>query len=410
MFVLVAAPAAVASWSRRDAAPVAAPGVVVVCLDTLRADVLSLDSGRPVRMPRLEAFARESVTFADAIAPAAWTVPSVTSLLTGLDPGNTGVYGFPNTLPEIPRVVPTLPERLVDAGWQTAALTTSAWFGQGAPTLRGFRDGCVGLDLDPEAVLRAWDRRRSHDAPFFLFLHSMAAHDPYLDRDAVRIGARPRPESLVGEDAARMDRIVDAVRRRERPDPADLAWASEASDTSGALRASQLASVPADLRTDVTHALKRWLDDECATDPLLPAVGARLRAAYERGLAEADRSFGRILDGLDGLGLPAGTVVIVVGDHGEAFGEHGTLNHGRRLHDEMVRVPLIVRAPGRLGAPRIVRGPAGLVDVAPTILELAGVAVPSGATSGYVRGLIAVSSATRSDSMLTSSLPRYTAA
>jgi arylsulfatase A-like enzyme len=87
---------------------------------------------------------------------------------------------------------------------------------------------------------------------------------------------------------------------------------------------------------------------------------------------------GHIFDGLAAQHLPDGTVVIVVADHGESFAEHRTLLHGRRLYDELLRVPFLVHAGGRLGAPRVVRGAVGLVDVVPTVLELAGLAPASG--------------------------------
>ena len=102
----------------------------------------------------------------------------------------------------------------------------------------------------------------------------------------------------------------------------------------------------------------------------------RAPAAYRAGLGHADAIFAQTLAALDALDLPADTIFVVVGDHGEALGEHGTLSHGRFLHDEMVRVPMLVRAPGRLPAGRVVQGSCGLVDLAPTLLELAEASVP----------------------------------
>jgi arylsulfatase A-like enzyme len=120
-----------------------------------------------------------------------------------------------------------------------------------------------------------------------------------------------------------------------------------------------------DLSTD-------WLDGDGRGTPELAAVLDRAPAEYHRGLAYADRVFSRTMGALDALSLPADTVFVVVGDHGEALGEHGTLSHGRLLYDEFVRVPLVVRAPGRLPAARVVEGSCGLVDVMPTLLALAG--------------------------------------
>ena len=118
-----------------ERAPEAAPGVVVICLDTLRADALSLDSGRPVRMPRLEAFASESVAFADAQSAAAWTVPAVATLLSGLEPEHTGVYGLPDRVRPMSTMVPTLARALSAAGYVTSSITSSAWTGPDASAL-----------------------------------------------------------------------------------------------------------------------------------------------------------------------------------------------------------------------------------------------------------------------------------
>lgn len=351
----------------------AAPGVVLVCLDTLRADSLALDSGRPVRMPRLEAFARESVAFADAVAPSGWTGPSITSLLTGLDPAHSGVVGLPERAGSLPRSVTTLPERFAEAGWHTAAVTTGAWIVPGTSALRGTHVGAVGLDQDPDRVLRTWNARRPAGAPFFLFLHSLAAHDPYLDKPS-----DPWRVLTATVDETRATDLRRAIERGTDVSDADMRWAAELSIASGATRDRLGALLGRTAHDTFFGMMQRWLDDGAERDPRLAETGERLRAAYEKSLSDVDRLVGRILDGLAALELPVGTVIVVVADHGESFGEHGTLLHGRRLHDELLRVPLLVRAGGRMGPPRVIHGAAGLVDVVPTILELAGRPVPIG--------------------------------
>jgi len=365
----VAAPAA-------PAGPAADPrGIVVLCLDTLRADALALDTGRAVRMPRLEAFAGESVAFADAVAPAAWTGPSITSLLTGLDPSHTGVLGLPERVGEPPSDVVAVASRLVAAGWDAAAVTTGGFVDPKSRVMRGFRETTVGLDQDPAAVIAGWDRRRPKGVPFFLFLHSLAAHDPYLDKDA-RAG---RPADTHGFDAARAQAIRAVLADRPETLPeAEVRWLVETAIRSAVTRSLLTASLGRATADRAQGAITRWLDDASERDPTLGALGERLHAAYLEGLAYVDRLVGRILDALEALRLPEGTAVFVVADHGETFGERGTLLHGRRLFDELVRVPLLVRVPKRLGAPRVVRGSAGLVDVVPTVLELAGLPVPAG--------------------------------
>ncbi len=348
---------------------------MLLCLDTLRADALALDSGRPVRMPRLEEFALQSVAFADAIAPAAWTGPSITSLLTGLDPSHTGVLGLPERVGEPPSEVVALPSRLADAGWDTAAVTTGGFIDPRIRIMRGFREATVGLDQDPAAVIAGWERRRPKGVPFFLFLHSLAAHDPYLDKEA-----RPgRSEATGGFDAARASAVRDVLADRPETLPeGDARWLVETAVRSSLARTLLSSTLGRGTADRAQGAMTRWLDDGAERDPMLSTLGERLHGDYVEGLAYVDRLVGRIFDALAAADLPDGTAVIVVADHGETFGEHGTLLHGRRLFDDVLRVPLLVRAPRRLGAPRVVHGAAGLVDVMPTVFELAGRTAPAG--------------------------------
>jgi hypothetical protein len=107
-----------------------------------------------------------------------------------------------------------------------------------------------------------------------------------------------------------------------------------------------------------------------------------MRQAYVGGLGIMDGFLARLFAALDGAKIPDDTITIVCSDHGEAFGEHGYLTHERFLHDEIVRVPLLVRAPGRLPAGAVVRGTCGPVDIPPTILDLVGHAAPPAAFDG----------------------------
>ena len=107
----------------------------------------------------------------------------------------------------------------------------------------------------------------------------------------------------------------------------------------------------------------------------VPRFGDRFADQYDHEIAKFDQAAGRLLDRLDELGLASEAITVFMSDHGEAFGEHGTYYHGHHLHDENVRVPLVIRAPGV--APRTLEGgPVSLLDIAPTILNLAGLTIP----------------------------------
>jgi arylsulfatase A-like enzyme len=115
----------------------------------------------------------------------------------------------------------------------------------------------------------------------------------------------------------------------------------------------------------------------------------RDRALYEGEVLYTDHEIGRLLSGLDERGLADDTVVVVTADHGEAFGEHGTIGHGWFLNDAVLSVPLVMRAPWEIPAGVRVPTPVSLVDVTPTLLQLAGLRLPTGRQGVSLLPLIA---------------------
>jgi len=365
----------------RDSGP---PGVVVICMDTLRADAFglpgkggSLPGLAPGRLPSVDAFARDAVVFADATAPAPWTPPSVASLLTGLRAAGHGVgarlhdYG-PHPLSPAVR---TFAEILEERGWFTSAATSGGWLTPEQGVGRGFATFSSDFDLhDPAEVVAHWQATRPRGRPFFLFLHSYVAHDPYGDKDVLAQGRCGDPTEA--------ERVADGI----------IAAVDEGAPVSADLYADMVRIRWTDLcgRTTLDHRLgterlrpllaraKAWNQGGWRDDPALgDRLAARLRTSYEEGLSFVDRRLARTFEALEAAALPKGTVVVFTADHGEAFGEDGQLYHGQSLNDAVLRVPLIVRAPGKLAGGRVVRGSSSLVDVMPTVLDLVGVPVPA---------------------------------
>jgi arylsulfatase A-like enzyme len=375
-FLGLALLAAALLWSLRGggsapSAPAAGPppGIVLFCFDTLRRDgAVGAKDGTPW-MPVLAEFARQATDFEDAVSSSAWTAPSVATLLTGLLPFHHGVEGEGQSL--LPAVA-TIAERLKAHGWSTAAFTGGGWLVPDRGFAQGFDLFSAGFDDappdgGPERLVARWKQARPSDAPFFLFLHTYAPHDPY--------GARAKEEAASGEvdpDEVAFGREVRAMLERGEavlPDAVRKRLLLS-SVLDGRARTSYGQALGRPLAFEALRQSLRWLDEGLPKDPEREEVFARMRAAYFDGLAHADAVFRRTREAL--ADLPEGTVWVVLSDHGEAFGEHGTAMHGRWLHDEFVRVPLLVRAPGRLEAGRRVRGSCGIVDVASTCLDLAG--------------------------------------
>jgi arylsulfatase A-like enzyme len=365
----------------RDHGP---PGIVVICMDTLRADAVglpgkggSLPGLSPGRLPSVEAFARDAVVFGDATAPAPWTPPSVASLLTGLRPAGHGVgarlhdYG-PHPLSPAVR---TFAEILEERGWFTSAATSGGWLTPEQGVGRGFASFSSDFDLhDPAEVVAHWQATRPRGRPFFLFLHSYVAHDPYGDKDVVAQGRC----GDVSEAERVADGIIEAV-DNGKPAPDDLysdmvriRWTDKCGRTTldHRLGTERLRIV---LPRAYAWNQGGWRDDPARGDRL----AARLKASYEEGLSFVDQRLARTFEALEAARLPKGTVVVFTADHGEAFGEDGHLYHGQSLNDAVLRVPLIVRAPGKLTGGKVVRGSVSLVDVLPTVLDLVGVPVPA---------------------------------
>jgi arylsulfatase A-like enzyme len=117
----------------------------------------------------------------------------------------------------------------------------------------------------------------------------------------------------------------------------------------------------------------RALDDLSSRAQWTPEEIDRERAAYEASLASIDHQLGRLFDALEARGIADNTIVVVTGDHGEQFGEHGLMDHGNSLYRPLLEVPLVVRFPGSVPAELRVARPVSLRDVASTLADLADV-------------------------------------
>ena len=275
-------------------------GVVVVTLDTTRADRLSLYGFMNVSLPHLERLAQEGVAFDQATSVAPLTLPAHTSLFTGLLPPNHGVRdNADNALAEAHT---TLAETLLARGFRTGAFVGS-------------------IVLDPARGLKQGFERYQ----------------------AVPAGGRQTP----GPRQRRADEVMnDAIR-----------WLDTVAGSRFFLW---------------THLY----DPHRPYDPPEPYRSTYGHNLYVGEIAFADSQIGRLLQALEQRHLLDRTVVVVVGDHGESLGGHGERDHGVFIYEEVIRVPLIVRAPAlrptRIG--EIVR----LTDVMPTVLDLLDVPSPPG--------------------------------
>ena len=324
-----------------DARPVPeGPDVLIVTLDTTRPDALQ-PWGAALSTPALQGLADEGVLFEQAVASAPLTESSHLAMLTGIEPARSGVVANGTDFGAQPALVS---HAFHDAGYATAAFVagfplTARWgWSQG---FQVFDDDFGAMPgLHNLSVVRAWDqltlpghtlRERTADAvlartlpwlarqgerPWFCWVHFFDPHGPY---------EAPAPFAPV------------------TPPPRD-----------GAPLALPAYWPPA-LRSVTSTA---WLTE-----------------AYQAELRFTDQQLGRLLDAVRAGQGPRGTLVLVVGDHGESLTEHGYLfDHGDDLYDPSLRVPLIVAQPVALPAGRRVPCQVSTVDVAATLLGAAGLA------------------------------------
>jgi arylsulfatase A-like enzyme len=315
-----------------DEAPPPLPGdVVLVVLDTTRADHLSAYGYLRQTTPHLERLAAEGQRFDNAWAQSSWTLPAMATLLTGLPPYAHGAGRGPGgrgMLPLRPQVA-TLAERMSGVGYRTAAFINVIWCSPEISGLdRGFRtydfrtsDESNRGQRDAAATTRAaldWLRDAGED-PVFIVVHYF---DPHLTYD-------PR---------APYDSIFE-----ERPEPRIPPGFGSAAEVFRVRRG--------ELRLD-------------------PALRKSLIARYDGEIRYADAQFGKLREALEQLGRWDDALVIVVGDHGEEFWDHGGFEHGHSHHREVLRMPLIVKRPGD-GA-GVSDDRVRQIDIVPTVIDFVG--------------------------------------
>ncbi len=283
-----------------------APNVVLIVMDTLRADRLSTYGYERPTSPHLDRMAKRGLVFHNAYSTASWTWPSTASLLTGLQPEEHGVQGSSSSF--LPRELETIAERMQQEG-----LTTAGWSANPLVSKsRNFAQGFETFADDPSDFrktgtffheVEAW-LRDIGDTRFFLYLHLTEPHRPY---EALEEG-----RSLLAAEAATtiVEDTVDIVSR---------------------------------LRTG-----KGWGPDGTSLleEKTTEKERADIHAIYDACVWSGDAWLGRVLDLLEELRLDDRTVVAFTSDHGEELFERNYLGHSKTVHAELVRVPLVLQGPG----------------------------------------------------------------
>jgi arylsulfatase A-like enzyme len=313
------------------------PSMLLIVVDTLRADHLGVYGYRHPTSPRLDQFARGAVVFEAASATAPMTMPAMASIFTGLYPDRHGVtsHSREDSLSWTPSA--TLAELARDAGYRTSAIVTNPWLAQDATAFsRGFQ---TWQTRGPDNVSgRAFSARQVADAaieqldatagdPFLMWVHFLDPHMPYepAPEEAARFGA-PSGSSAIVEDFRRDDAVRQEIYFRA---------------------------------------------------PYPPDTIETTRALYDAEIRTVDSEIGRVLDHLQELGLERDTVVVIASDHGESLGDHGLyFAHDFTLYEELIHAVLMVRRPGSL--PARIGNEVSMVDLLPSACEWMQLRCPEG--------------------------------
>lgn len=306
------------------AAPCDHCSLVLIGLDDVRADRVGAPGSRT---PRLDAFFAGGAVFTQAVSQAPWTLPSFMSVMTGRHPSRHGVinkYADASVDPPVPAALKaaspetqTLAEVLRSRGWRTAAFTGGAGLTGAAGFAAGFE---VYSDSSPFAGFAAtapqaldWLKTLRPGERFFLFVHGYDSHPFHSGRSPAAADVR--------------------FRRRRREQLEGRAAASG------------------------------------------PEEKAETSSLYDAAIGGMDARLAPLLDALDGPGLRGRVIVAAFADHGEELFDHGGVDHGRTLYEELLRVPLLLRGPGL--RPRRISSQVRLIDLLPTVLDLLGVKEPA---------------------------------
>ena len=304
------------------------PNVILILVDTLRADHLSTYGYDLPTAVGLDAFARDATRFESCYAPAPWTSPSVASLMTGMFTARhrTNAHGA-----RLPGEILTLPELLQQNGWHTAGwsfnpeVSTVTGFDQGFDEWDGYLgDATHYLDItEMLARVSRW-LDDAPEQPFFLYLQPMNCHGPYRvpARGQARLLGRP-PSDRFRYYGPEMKAVLDAR------------------DYSG-----------------VDDALVQSMVEQ-----------------YDTAIRWSTDQIGRFLQNLRERGLYDDALIIITADHGEELQEHGGFSHGYSFYEEVLHVPLLVKLPGQTKS-RIVTERVSLTDLYPTLVDLLELDVP----------------------------------
>jgi choline-sulfatase len=312
-----------------------AKNFILVLIDTLRSDKLDLyNRDTRVRTACLSALGRESMVFGRAFAPENWTKPSVASLLTGLYPTT---HNTKSDRDKLPKTAVMMPEHFKSLGFTTAGFVANGYisnkfgFERGWDTWTNYvREGKPNRAQFVFGDAVTWLEQRTDDNPFFLYIHTIDPHVPYVP-------------------------------------PRKYLQMYDGGNYTGPVKAAKTAQLAEQIKTG-----RIKLNDR---DKM------RFEALYDGEITYHDDQLAQLRTKLAELDLLEDTLIVITSDHGEEFFDHGSAGHGHSMYEELLHVPLLVRLPGDFKPANRAEfwddDEASLVDVFPTACDILGIECPA---------------------------------
>jgi choline-sulfatase len=335
--IIVVAMAAVYFLSRGSAPP---QYIILVFMDAVRPDHLGCYGYERNTSPHIDALAREGALFEGAVSQAPWTLSSLATVVSSTFPSQHGARRKEGVNVALKGGEGTFVEILAAGGYRTCAMSTAKLYTAALGLVQGFDESYVigryndilekvaAMELSGAAI--TWLRRHK-DEKCFLVIHHYDTHYPYK-----------ASASCIN----RFDPDYNGEYRLKFGD-SSLRILKKA-------RVGRLSEIGLTER-DIRH----------------------IKALYDCEIVRTDASLGRLIDSLATWDCLDKSMIIITADHGEEFLEHGSVDHGQTVYDESIRVPLVVFAPSCVGAGSRIPDQVGLIDLGPTVLQAAGMAIPA---------------------------------
>ena len=381
---------AIVWWLVKNNLSIKAPclncNIILIDVDTFRADELPCYGYSRNTTPNICALAKKGVLFEDNYTTESWTLPSIISTITSLYPTFHKVKTL--YVDKLANKIPTLAETLQKKGYQTIYVADGEDDGVLSKTnggLRGFDRIVSGGSVD-----KVMAEMSKTSKPWFIYYFRTDLHMPYLVPDGQKpLWEMPAPKNL-STTYTDFDQKFNIFLKKNYSQIFQQKAIDEnksiilGPDKPGDITVTNLFYKLQNMKPIDQYLIEAWKPRfntyMSLFDQYNPADVAYVRMMYDTKMKTTDEDLGRLFQKLDSEQFSKNTITVISSEHGESFGEHGTFSHDVNDHSELFWIPLIIYSPNIVA--KTVSQPTSIVDIFPTLLDLVGIKRPAG-LQGY---------------------------